>query len=279
MRNGNKQYATIYKSGESKKTEAYIKEQVKSLKIEDNYKWINKKTRFDLVITVIFKSGLLLRDLDNTIKLIQDGIFRALEINDSHVMSIKAYKTLCPDIPEEKICIQLSESTEEPRFDKLTEDLPSPEKIFLGGTCPDWNGKQWRDEVQEILDEKGISYFNPIVKDWTPECREIDEHEKSEKCDCELYILTPSMKGVFSIAEIINAAYEVSVGGYGCLLFGILGNKDDWGDSMWKSLEATVDLVKNISGGSKKIVAEFLENPKDILNNIKTNGKRKSKKI
>lgn len=280
MKNGAKQYATIYKSGDAKKTETYIKEQVKTLDIEHNHPWVNKKSKFDIVITVIFKSGLLLRDLDNTIKLIQDGIFRALEINDSHVMSIKAYKTLCPDIPEEKICIQLSESTEEPRFDKVTENLPIPERIFLGGTCPKWKGKDWRDELMPELDKIGISYFNPVVKDWTPDCIEIENIEKAEKCDCELYILTPAMKGVYSVAEIINASYEAALGGYGSMLLGILGGKEDWGESMWKSLEATVRLVNEISGGSKRVVGKFINSPIDLLECIgKPKRKRTSKTL
>lgn len=58
---------TIYKSGESKKVESYIKEQVSLLNIPQNYPWVNKNTLFKMDIMVIFKSGYLLRDLDNTL--------------------------------------------------------------------------------------------------------------------------------------------------------------------------------------------------------------------
>ena len=271
VQNGRKSFATIYKSGEAKKTEAYIKDQVGALgKLPD---WIKKDTKFDMVITVIFRSGLLRRDLDNTIKLIQDGIFRALGINDSHVMSIKAYKTLCPDIPEEKVCIQLSEAVGEPRFDKLTEDLPCPSRVFLGGTCA---GDTWRDTITPELDRLGISYFNPVVKDWTPECIAIENQEKETKCDCELYILTPKMKGIYSIAEMTSAAYEASVGHYGSVFVGVLGKKEEWGEPMWRSLEATLGLINQISGGSPRVKASFIESPLDVLGWMKK-PKRKKK--
>lgn len=269
--NGSKSFATIYKSSQAKKTEAYIKDQVHA--IGELPAWITKDTRFDMVITVIFRSGLLRRDLDNTIKLIQDGVFRALGINDSHVMSIKAYKTLCPDIPEEKVCIQLSEAVGEPRFDKLTEDLPRPSRMFLGGTC---SGDPWRETLIPELDKLGISYFNPVVEDWTPECVYIENQEKETKCDCELYILTPSMKGVYSVAELVAAAYESSVGHYGSVLVGVLGTEEEWGEDKWKSLGATIDLVNQISSGSPRVKASLIESPLDILGWIQK-PKRKRK--
>jgi hypothetical protein len=62
-----RQVASIYKSKEAKMTEAYIREQVKSLGVEENYPWIKKDTLFKMYIKVIFKDGYLLRDLDNTL--------------------------------------------------------------------------------------------------------------------------------------------------------------------------------------------------------------------
>ena len=272
---GARPIATLYKKAEAKKMEKYIQEQVKALEISKNHPWITKDTKFKFTFTVIFKSGYFMRDLDNCCKNLIDGIFRALGYNDSHICEIHCYKTLCPDIPEEKICIEMSEFTGESRFDKVTEELPVPERIFLGGTCPKWCGKQWRDELIPELDKRGISYFNPIVKDWTPDCIEIENTEKSEKCDCELYILTPAMKGVYSIAEITNAAYEAALGGYGSMFFGVLGGVKDWGEGMFRSLTATVNLINEISGGSKRVVAKFLNSPVDILDCI---GKPKKKR-
>jgi hypothetical protein len=70
-------------------------------------------------------------------------------------------------------------------------------KVFLGGTT---NNSDWRDKL--IKDLK-IDYFNPVVKDWNEEAqkREISERKN---CDFVLYVITPKMEGVYSIAEVID---------------------------------------------------------------------------
>lgn len=70
-------------------------------------------------------------------------------------------------------------------------------KVFLGGTC---NGSTWRDELIPLL---GINYFNPVVENWTPQCQE-EEIKQREKCDYVLYVITPKLTGLYSIAEVID---------------------------------------------------------------------------
>ena len=70
-------------------------------------------------------------------------------------------------------------------------------KVFLGGTC---NESTWRDELIPMLK---IGYFNPVVEDWTPECM-AEEIKQREKCDYVLYVITPKMIGVYSIAEVVD---------------------------------------------------------------------------
>ena len=70
-------------------------------------------------------------------------------------------------------------------------------KVFLGGTC---NNSVWREELITGL---RIDYFNPVVKDWTPECME-EEIRQRETCDIVLYTLTPEMTGTYSIAEVVD---------------------------------------------------------------------------
>jgi hypothetical protein len=70
-------------------------------------------------------------------------------------------------------------------------------KIFLGGTC---NGSTWREQLIPMLK---IDYFNPVVPDWTPECQ-AQEIKERETCDYCLYVITPLMTGVYSIAEVID---------------------------------------------------------------------------
>ena len=70
-------------------------------------------------------------------------------------------------------------------------------KVFLGGTC---NESTWRNEV---ISKLTIDYFNPVVPDWTEDCQK-EEIKQRQSCDFCLYVITPSMKGVYSIAEAVE---------------------------------------------------------------------------
>jgi len=70
-------------------------------------------------------------------------------------------------------------------------------KVFLGGTCGE---SDWREKLIPMLD---ISYFNPIVDNWN-EAAQKREIKEREDCDFCLYVLTPDMEGVYSIAEVVD---------------------------------------------------------------------------
>ena len=70
-------------------------------------------------------------------------------------------------------------------------------KVFLGGT---WNNSNWRKKVEDQLQ---IDYFDPIVDDWTEEAYK-EELKQRKECDFVLYVITPKMTGVYSIAEVID---------------------------------------------------------------------------
>ena len=70
-------------------------------------------------------------------------------------------------------------------------------RVFLGGTC---TGHNWREQ---IIPKLHCDYFNPLVENWTEECRLIEEKEK-KICDCHLYVINGFMTGVYSIAEVID---------------------------------------------------------------------------
>lgn len=266
--------AQIYKSGDAKKVIQGFDDQLKMIDFNNRAPWIwDKDATFDLQIQLLFKQSFFRRDTDNTIKLIQDSIARHLGVNDSRIITVHATKSICPNLQEEKVCVCLSQSTEEIRFDKL-EDLPIPDKIFLGGTCANSN---WREEIIPELEKRKLDYFNPVVPDWTEECIKKENDEKENICDCHLYVLTPEMKGMYSIAEIVNSAYEVKLSGYGSMICGILGDEESWGTDRWKSLKATLDLINNIMPGSKKVVAKFISAPLEILDNL-GNASRKRKR-
>ena len=112
-------------------------------------------------------------------------------------------------------------------------------KVFLGGTC---NESKWREELIEGLE---MDYFNPVVEDWTPDCQEEEIYQR-EHCDYVLYTITPKMKGVYSIAEVVDDSNKRPKKTILC----ILDDDIDGSFSMaqLKSLKAVGSMVRNNGG-------------------------------
>ena len=134
------------------------------------------------------------------------------------------------------------------------------EKWFLGGTCAETT---WRDELMPLLDKANIKYFNPVVKDWIPECQAIEEDEKNNKCNVHLYVITPEMQGVYSIAEIINSAWQAVVYGttVNYVVFAVL-DEGTWQKHELKSFNATMKMVKNIAPHNSVVC--YVKNMKEL---------------
>lgn len=69
-------------------------------------------------------------------------------------------------------------------------------KVFLGGTT----GSGWRDKLIPGL---SINYFNPVSDNWSNK-HKARELKQRDTCDILLYVITPAMEGVYSIAEVID---------------------------------------------------------------------------
>jgi hypothetical protein len=113
-------------------------------------------------------------------------------------------------------------------------------KVFLGGTV---NGSTWRDYVIPRLN---IDYFNPVVEEWTDEAykKELFERENCEYC---LYVLTPMMTGVYSVAEVIDDSNKRPQKTLICIL-----NKDgdnEFDEFQMRSMKAVTKMV--LSNGAK----------------------------
>lgn len=127
-------------------------------------------------------------------------------------------------------------------------------KVFLGGTC---NNSNWRDKLIKRLE---IEYFNPVVEDWTPECQ-AEEIVQREACDYCLYVITPEMVGVYSVAEAVDDSNKRPTKTVFCYLPEVDGVRA-FGRVEIKSLEAVGDMVKK--NGSKFF--KSLEEVADFLN-------------
>ena len=118
-------------------------------------------------------------------------------------------------------------------------------KIFLGGTC---NNSTWRDWVIPELDRLQIPYFNPVVEDWTPECQ-AEEERRKEECCIHLYVITPEMTGVFSIAEAVDSAWQ---SGKHCLFY-VVQDRLRFSKGQLRSLRAVEDLIIKRGGTARTI--------------------------
>jgi hypothetical protein len=135
-------------------------------------------------------------------------------------------------------------------------------RIFLGGTCAE---STWRDELIDYMKNDKVEWFNPVVKNWTPECQAIEEDEKNNKCNVHLYVITPKMIGVYSIAEIINSCWQAQC--YGTkvnkVAFFILG---EWEKGQKKSFNATLRLCGDIA--PERFVGGFAANVHEIYTKL-----------
>ena len=112
-------------------------------------------------------------------------------------------------------------------------------KVFLGGTC---NGSTWRDK---LIPKLKINYFNPVVEDWTPECMK-EEIKQRKICDYCLYVITPKMIGVYSIAEVVDDSNKRPDKTIFCVLK--QDSRQKFNSAQLTSLEAVGKMVKDNGG-------------------------------
>jgi hypothetical protein len=116
-------------------------------------------------------------------------------------------------------------------------------KVFLGGTC---NESTWRDELIPLLK---INYFNPVVENWDDKAYKEELHQR-EVCDYVLYVITPKMTGVYSIAEIVDDSNKRPEKALFCVLESD-GDKT-FDEGQLKSLKKVGEMVKKNGGKTFK---------------------------
>jgi len=129
-------------------------------------------------------------------------------------------------------------------------------KVFLGGTC---NGSKWRDELIKMLE---IDYFYPVVENWTKNNKP-KEIQQRRDCDYCLYVITPKMTGVYSIAEVVDDSNKRPEKTMFCYL-----NDDEnksFDEHQKKSLHSVSEMVSD--NGAK--VFDGLDNIAAFLNSRK----------
>ena len=77
--------------------------------------------------------------------------------------------------------------------------------IYLGGTV----NSEWRTAFITILNKENLPLrcYNPIVENWTSACIDLEDLVK-ESSKYHVYVITPAMHGVYSIAELCESAHN-----------------------------------------------------------------------
>ena len=106
--------------------------------------------------------------------------------------------------------------------------------IFLGGTCGEdmWRQKfikYWKDSY---IGEEDIELFNPIVEEWTDECR-LKEDKIKATARINLFVITPEQSGPYSFVEAVESA--ITLPGKTMLL---IYNDETTGAKVAKSVDA-----------------------------------------
>ena len=134
-------------------------------------------------------------------------------------------------------------------------------KIFLGGTVA---GYDWRKLIEkEFKCYRNIELFNPIVSKWTKECV-IRENEYKENCDISLFVITPYMEGIYSIAEAVEESNKRPERTIFVILDNIKYNNEirTFTEHMRNSLTVTGELIERNGG-------QFFNSLEELINYIK----------
>jgi hypothetical protein len=129
-------------------------------------------------------------------------------------------------------------------------------EVFLGGTTA--KGTNWREK---LIPKLKMDYFNPIVKDWDEKAYQ-KELKKRESCDYVLYVISPLMEGVYSIAEVVDDSNKRPEKTILCVIdYDGEGKYLDktWTNSQRKSLTAVENMVAKNGGAVMSSLNEVAE--------------------
>ena len=136
-------------------------------------------------------------------------------------------------------------------------------KVFLGGTA---NKSQWRDY---IIPKLKVDLYNPIVGDWNEEAYKQELYER-EHCDFCVYVITPKMTGVYSIAEVIDDSNKRPEKTIFCVL--TKDSDDSFSSAQKKSLEAVGKMVETNGGKWFRSLHKMIEFLNQYAKPLPANG-------
>ena len=138
-------------------------------------------------------------------------------------------------------------------------------KVFLGGTC---QGYDWRKVLEDRFDYvKFLELYNPIVKNWTEDCVNA-ENEYKKNCDFCLFVITPYMEGIYSIAEAVDMSNKSPERTVFVYIDNIVEGREKryFTKKMLHSLEVTSELIKSNGGVVLTSLDEVIDYIRNYIN-------------
>jgi len=135
-------------------------------------------------------------------------------------------------------------------------------EVFLGGTTA--KGTNWREKLIKRLD---VNYFNPVVENWDDEAYKL-ELKKRKTCDYVLYVISPLMIGVYSIAEVVDDSNKRPKKTLLCVVDN--DGEDEYSKITWsKEQKKSLDAVKKMVEKNGGLIFDSLIQTALFLNNNK----------
>lgn len=260
---GGRPYPVIYKSERAKNLSREIREQLRALDISEHKEWLSNTKKINLTIQFVFKTGIGKRDTSNQCKLIEDQIVQFLkheggieEYDDVRHIEVHLYKSIIPKSQEEYVCVRLSPSYFDTRFDRVEE----PEKVSLKGIK---NTDAWYKPLKEAIKQVGLKSYDPTTsKSKNPE-KELD------KCNVDVIIIGKDKLSITLSAKIASKIVKKHSNPSGFLKIGIWGNVDYWKDK-YEEVNKLYEYLSELSKGFNgiKIMKDLDEN--NIIEIFKT---------
>ena len=141
--------------------------------------------------------------------------------------------------------------------------------VFLGGT----HHSDWRKEFLKLINESDtkIKCYEPVLEKWTYE-NVVVENLVKQNSNYHVYVLTPNMVGMYSVAEMIDSAHDDDVETY----FYIMNeepNKDGqmvyWNPRMLNSLYSISNMMIKHGAHKAHSMEELVEKVLNHFNNSK----------
>lgn len=248
---GGKQVPYIYKDASAKKFEAILDDQLRAVDFSDHVGWISETKQFTVTQQYILKSGINRRDCGNMEKCASDCIVRFFRndlglknFDDSQFSDVHLYKSYIPGSQHEYLCIKISPSTFNMRFDQIQK----PEQALVHIKQGEDLG--WEKAFKKRAKEVGIKYQLSTTD------KKIKDH------NTDIFFLRPIPNGWSTrVMDLMDWIYAHKDSGF--TFYGVWETESD---EMREQGQQVIDKINSF--GISAVKAGWIKSQADVLDLI-----------